>query len=401
MPKPLIVGLLLIASAGALRAVEVEVETLDGATVAGELTAWSADAVTLRADGAAKEIPRSQLLAVAPQGSPTEAATPTVWLQLADGSTLQAKAYAVVDGKATLELIDGAKIEFSARLIDSVRFNEQDENLAKQWAQIRALEVGGDLIVIRKDNALDHLEGVLRDVSTEQVQFQLDADVIPVRRTKVEGLIYYRAVPPQLAELGCVVQLVGGQRLQAQSVSLVDDGLKIRSRLGPSWTFPLASVSRVDYSAGKLVYLSDLEPASVKWTPFFESPAKLESLAQFGRPRFDQSLEGGALRLGKKTFAKGLALRSRTELSYRLPGSFRTFTALAGIDDRVGDRGHVRLLISGDDKPLLDTEIAGGEDPRPIEVDISGVRRLKIVVDYGEDLDVADHLDLCNARISK
>ena len=27
--------------------------------------------------------------------------------------------------------------------------------------------------------------------------------------------------------------------------------------------------------------------------------------------------------------------------------------------------------------------------------------RLKILVDYGGDLDVADHLDLCEARISK
>ena len=36
----------------------------------------------------------------------------------------------------------------------------------------------------------------------------------------------------------------------------------------------------------------------------------------------------GALR----SFAKGFALRSRTELVYRLPDGFNRFTALAGID---------------------------------------------------------------------
>jgi hypothetical protein len=62
----------------------------------------------------------------------------------------------------------------------------------------------------------------------------------------------------------------------------------------------------------------------------------------------------------------------------------------------------VRLLIRDDQgRELLQTVIAGNEPPRPIELDISGVRRLVIVVDFGDRLSSGDCLLLCNARLSK
>ena len=61
----------------------------------------------------------------------------------------------------------------------------------------------------------------------------------------------------------------------------------------------------------------------------------------------------------------------------------------------------MRLSIFGDDRPLLETEIAGDQPPQPIQLDIAGVKRLKIVVDYGQNLDTGDWLNLCDARIVK
>ncbi len=75
--------------------------------------------------------------------------------------------------------------------------------------------------------------------------------------------------------------------------------------------------------------------------------------------------------------------------------------ATVGIDDRVRPRGNVRLEIEGDGRPLLDAPVTGADPPRPVDLDLTGVGRLTILVDYGEDMDVADHLDLCDARIVK
>ena len=74
---------------------------------------------------------------------------------------------------------------------------------------------------------------------------------------------------------------------------------------------------------------------------------------------------------------------------------------MAGIDPSTSAAGNVRLVISGDDRVLLETEIAGDKPPQSIQLDIAGVKRLKFLVDYGQNLDTGDWLNLCEARIAK
>jgi hypothetical protein len=86
---------------------------------------------------------------------------------------------------------------------------------------------------------------------------------------------------------------------------------------------------------------------------------------------------------------------------YRLPAGFRRLSAIAGIDPATSASGNVRLQVYGDDRALLEADIAGNEPPRTIDLDIAGVKRLKLVVDYGQNLDTGDWLNLCDARIIK
>ncbi len=182
---------------------------------------------------------------------------------------------------------------------------------------------------------------------------------------------------------------------------------------GAKLSWPIEDIWLADFSAGKLMYLSDIEPASAKWTPLVGLPAAATLAAEYGQPHRDKSAFGGALALlvkagesiatpaATRSFNKGLALRSRTEIVYRLPVGFRRFTALAGIDPASSANGNVRLIISGDDRVLLDAEIAGDQPPHPIQLEIANVKRLKIVVDYGQNLDAGDWLNLCDAKIVK
>jgi hypothetical protein len=170
------------------------------------------------------------------------------------------------------------------------------------------------------------------------------------------------------------------------------------------------------------MYLSDIEPASSNWTPLVGLPAAASVAAEYGQPRRDKSAYGGPLSLTVKreeanrepepfndsnsgsatrTFSKGLALRSRTEIIYRLPAGFQRFITLAGIDPSTSSAGNVRLVVSGDDRVLLETEIEGNTPAQTIQLDIAGVKRLKILVDYGKNFDSGDWLNLCEARIAK
>lgn len=96
-----------------------------------------------------------------------------------------------------------------------------------------------------------------------------------------------------------------------------------------------------------------------------------------------------------------MALQSRTVLSYHLPGKFRRFKATVGIDDSVRATGNARLEIKADGKMLWQGELRGSEPARELELDVSGVRRLELVADYGDDLDTGDRVDLGDARVTK
>jgi hypothetical protein len=86
---------------------------------------------------------------------------------------------------------------------------------------------------------------------------------------------------------------------------------------------------------------------------------------------------------------------------FDLPDDVRQFRATAGIDFRVREHGNVRLVIRGDDQQLFAEDIAGADPPRELAINIAGARRLEIFVDYGANLDIGDHLNLCNARLVK
>ena len=98
---------------------------------------------------------------------------------------------------------------------------------------------------------------------------------------------------------------------------------------------PLAEIKSFDFSLGKVQYLSDLKPESVVWTPFFGQGQVSPTLERFYAPRMDRNFESNPLQLEKTIYSKGLALHSRTEIVYRLPGAYGRFKAVAGIDDAV------------------------------------------------------------------
>jgi hypothetical protein len=258
-----------------------------------------------------------------------------------------------------------------------------------------------DLLLVHSGDALDYHKGVLRDVSAGTVEFVLDGELLPVKRAKVHGLVYYHPPGDPLPEPLCQISDVGGSRWSVQTLKLAE-GLTWTTPGGLKRTQAAATIRQIDFSRGKIVYLSDLKPESVAFTPYFGAgKATQPLLAKFFGLREDKNLQSGPLRLGSKQYGKGLAMHSQTKVVYRLPGRFSRFRATVGIDDAVRPRGNVRLVISGDDRVLLETTVTGTDPPLPVDLELDGVRRLSVLADFGQEMDVADHLDLCEARVIK
>ncbi len=277
---------------------------------------------------------------------------PAAWIELVDGSTLPLLSYAVKDGQASLETVGHARATLSTRAISSVRFKKQSAGLAAQWTEIRKTDRAGDSIVIRKKESLDYQGGVAGDVSEDRIQFSIDGETLSVKRSRVEGLIYFHPAGNALPESFCRVTDAAGARLEVATAELADGALQVGTPAGLKLRIDLGGISGVD---GKIQFLSDLEPETVAWTPFFGETDQPPLLEEFYRPRWNQALNGGALMLGGVRYSKGIAMYSGSEVTYRLPeGRFGKFNALAGIDDRARPGGNARLLIYGDDELLFE-----------------------------------------------
>jgi hypothetical protein len=406
---------LAFASVLVVGGIDVDVATLDGNTAAGQLVRLTDEGLELKADTPLKiDLSALLTLTVKDPAAPPEVIG-AVRVDLVDGSRLLATEYTVSAGKAEIALVGGKAITVPTGSVHSVRFQSQNEDVVRQWDEIENSDLRGDVVVVRKSvedattgvptYSLDYLEGVLSDVSNAAVQFTFDADRVDVPRTKLDGLIYFHPPGRELPGTLCSVIDTGGSQFNAKTVRVEEDQLNLELASGVGHTMALTSLRKIDFSAGRIVFLSDLTPSTVDWSSYLDVSRTLPSLARLYHPRSDRSFGGGKLRLkvGRRLeeYAKGLAIHSRTSLIYQLPSGMRRFQAIAGIDESVRTGGHVRLVIHGDNQELVNEIVAVGQEPIPIDVEVTDVRRLKILVDFGEQLDIGDSLHLCNARVTK
>jgi hypothetical protein len=396
---------LVLTAALATTAAPFSAQPLEGEAVTGEISAINAKELILKTDAGPVTL-GLDTLAVLTRQPAEKAAAPGAgyWIELADGSGLPATEYAVKDGIAKVVGASGRTQDIPARKIRSVRFaaaEPLEPKLAKQWAEITVSKAAGDLLVVRKNDAFDYLEGVIKDLDGESCQFELEGEVIPVKRAKIAGLVYALSVGGESPEPLGKLLTTDGAKLQLRSLELAGEQLKIETPGGTAFELPLAEVVRFDFSSGKIAYLSDLEPENAAFTPLIGFAQPPQGLLGYFDYRRDVGFDQNPLKLDGKEFRKGLSLASRTELVYKLPGKFRVFRASAGIDDTTRETGSVRLEIKGDGKVLWEGDVRGDEPAQQLELEIGGVKRLAIVADYGAGLDVGDRLDLGDAQISK
>ncbi len=396
----ILIAMLMSAAAPSFRA-----ETLDGKTVAGPLVELSADRLSIDAAEGRVSLDSKNLLTVTPtsiEKTKPAARRAGVVVELMDGGVVRGRQYVSAGDRAKITLDGGAIVEAPTRMVRTVRCEpREDDPLAVEWARLLAMKVDADLLAIRGDGTIDYHKGVIHDVTEDAVRFDLDGEMLPIKRSKVFGFIYRHGEPADLPRTVCRITDTAGSIWPAAALKLAD-ALRWTTPAGFSVSQPLENIAAIDFSSGKQVYLSDLKPDSAGWTPYFGVEAPSPAMKRYFSPRFDRGFDpGDSLRLGGKLYRKGVALRGGAELVYRLPERFGRFHAMAGIADGVPAGGRVRLVIRGDDRVLFEGDVATGDAPRPLDLDLVGVRRLTIRVDFGEGLVAGDHLLLCNPRLTK
>ncbi|MHB8900535.1 MAG: NPCBM/NEW2 domain-containing protein [Thermoguttaceae bacterium] len=395
---------MLLAASLASPQPEFTAQTVDGREIRGTLIAWDGAALQMQSGDRQEKIELDQLLGLANgQARPAVPPVDTTWVTLADGSVIAAQSCLAEADKVTVTATRPARFELPRASIGHVRFYQPTAGQEKRWQEILQREIDQDLLAVIHGDTLDYLEGVVRRVREEDIEFELDGEVLPVRRSKVFAVRFYH--PAGGEEFRPVARLAddAGSVWSAQRIEISQSGQEIvvETPLGVRVALPLEAVVRVEFAGAGVVFLGDLEPDSSRWTHYLGPETNVPSLEKLYRPRRNMALDSGPLMLDGVRHPRGLALHSRTEMTYRLGEPFERLQALAGIDDRLRPRGNVRLKILGDDRVLYDGTITGTEKARAIDVGVKGVKTLTILVDFGAGLDVGDDLILAEAKLLK
>jgi len=187
------------------------------------------------------------------------------------------------------------------------------------------------------------------------------------------------------------VKTVHGGSLSAYWIGSDAEAFRF-DRRGLTIQIPHVRVARIDVTTDRVLYLSDADPVEVVETPWF-----VDNVWPWRR---DRSASGRPLTVGGVTYEKGLGTHSRSRIVFDISGDYRRFRTTVGIDDHAGRVGDAVIQVICDGKVRFEIKsLKVGMDAKKIDLDVSGVERLALVVDYGANYDMGDLVDWCDARV--
>jgi alpha-galactosidase len=103
-------------------------------------------------------------------------------------------------------------------------------------------------------------------------------------------------------------------------------------------------------------------------------------------------------------YTKGLGLAAPSSVVFRLGQACTRFSATVGVDDKAKGHGSVGVQVWADGIKLFDSAtvapaLTGLSDPLPIQLDVTGKHRLKLLVTNAGDGNSFDYLDFADAQL--
>ena len=205
---------------------------------------------------------------------------------------------------------------------------ESPESFAKR---LKARGTEDLLLATRRTARSSRSPGVVEGTEDDKLHFRFQDKTRTLPLKQVEGLVLAARPEPKRPD-GLAADLLARRRPRR----LGPLERPRRQRPGRSrqpgargLKLPAAEIHGVRFRGGQMTYLSDLEPSKVEETPFFGRRSPW---------RRDVNLAGEPLKMDGQTYERGLAVHSRSALTYDLNGRYATFEALVGFDESAKGR---------------------------------------------------------------
>lgn len=373
-----------------------DVQTLSGKKLSGDMVGLDKQAIVLKTSSGEVRHPLADVLQIdlpSPEVPPKSG-----WfdVELSDGSVLHCSQVLLKGKSAELTVLPDLPLTVPLSAVFSILRDAHDPAVKALWQKFLPTRGRLDTVVVTSGDKFDGLGGTFGDGTPagDGIEFTLSGgEKLTPRLSKVAGLVLVQKPDANAPPILCKVTDAGRSLLIAADLALSEQGLTVTTVAGVKATYPSATkVTKLDFSKGKLTYLSDLAPSSVDET------STEDSVFHYRR---DVNLEGGPLRMAGEIYPKGLALHSRTVLTYDIGGDYRELRAVLGVDEGVVTDGRVVVTIDGDGRELFKAEIGRKDPPRPLAVDVKGVQKLRLTVKSAGLLDLGAQANLGDAKVSK
>ena len=260
-----------------------------------------------------------------------------------------------------------------------------------------------DTAYIRDRNNPDNVltvPGSLIGFDTEKLHFDYRGQVRHIDRGRVLGVVLNSPDRPRPQGLGYhqTIHLKTGQILPGQVTALDDQNVTFAiSGATPqdgesTITLARSDVFMVRNELGRVLDMTAVEPTAVEDVPFFNHVIPY---------RTDAAFDGETIRLFDNIeYDHGFAVHALNRLHYRLDGQYVRFRAGVGLLKPDGQLGNVTARILGDGKVLWEQEnITADSGKIDVDVDLTGVQRLILEVDFGQGQNVGDRAAWVNPQL--
>ena len=383
------IALFMTLAADAAPAQVPEAVPVDGEPFPGELAAIDAQwQVTFQSAGTTRVLPAADLVS---WGKCPEAGRRPL-VVLADGGLLAADAREMDKDNLTADSDLFGPVKLPLEVVAGIVFQPPADRHRRDLLLDRIASASGDAdrLVLAND---DEIVGRVQTIAKESIQVKTGVGALPVEIRRTRAILFNPALLHRPASKGLRAHagFRDGSRLLATGLAVNEKSLKITTAGGIAWTTSPQELTWLAPLGGRVTYLSDLKPDEYRYVPFLELRWPY---------RNDRSVTGAWLRCGGRPYLKGLGVHSAARLTYLLGEPYRRFQAELGIDDETTGRGSVRFRVFVDGKPRYESPtVVGGQPPVPVSLDISGAKRLDLIVDYADRADEMDHADWLNARL--
>lgn len=380
-------------------AVEVEIVTVEGEIHRGELESWTeAGSFRIRSSDEPVGLSREQVLRLYRIGATTtsiQTRNEAAVLFFSDGQEIPGKLLSFDSHDVEVETQIMGRMTLASDRIRAARWGDVGSGANAQAATRfdelrRETSTTRDSLLMYQGDSVRIIGGVLESLDETDGRFILQDESLAFRRDRVYGVVL-AAAGSDTKPARASVRLTDGQRLAGRVISANGERLRLRTTWGLEVGLAWERIVSVDFAHDELVFLSELEPASYSFEPLLNTAWPW---------RRDRAVSGAAIRLNGRAYERGIGVHSQSRLTYELRGEYRTFAALVGVDDSVRPRGSVVFKITADGSVLWESgEVRGADRARPVRVSVEGVQELSLMVEFGENLDIADHADWGDARL--